>query len=109
LALAGNDVATSFIWGAATNSVVLKEEYVWETFYGCHFEPWVHYVPISSDFDDLLDKLEWCDQHPADCKRMTEESQAMCRLLADRQLRTEILGRVAEGYERLFPEQYAVA
>lgn len=29
-----------------------------EYFYS-NLEPWVHYVPIKSDFSDLLEKVEW--------------------------------------------------
>ncbi len=35
-------------------------------------QPWVHYVPVRSDLEDLLDKLEWAESHPEEARQIAE-------------------------------------
>jgi hypothetical protein len=30
--------------------------------------PWQHYVPVQSDLSDLLEKIDWCRSHDAQCR-----------------------------------------
>jgi hypothetical protein len=99
VALSGWDVATSFYWMLGTNSVVFKESYEHEVFADCHFKPWVHYVPISPDFDDIIAKYEWCETNTNACLVMVKNANAVCQKLLSRDLRRKILGAVINRYE----------
>jgi len=99
LALSGWDVATSFYWMLSTNSLVFKEDYPYEAFADCHFQAWVHYIPISPDFDDIIAKYEWCEANPQDCQAIVANAQAVCQKLLSRDLRKKILGAVVSRYE----------
>ncbi|KAL7431470.1 hypothetical protein ACHAXM_002669 [Skeletonema potamos] len=37
-------------------------------------QPWVHYVPVRSDLDDLLEQLEWAESNPEEAKRISENA-----------------------------------
>lgn len=100
VALSGWDVATSFYWMLNTNSVVFKESYPHETFADCHFKPWVHFVPISTDYDDIIGKFEWCEANPEDCRMIVKNAHHVCRKLLQRRLRKTILQSVVQRYER---------
>jgi len=43
----------------AGDSVVLKQDSgYYEHFYN-ELEPWTHYIPVSADLGDLLEKIQW--------------------------------------------------
>jgi hypothetical protein len=99
LALAGHDYATSLYWMLSSNSVVLKEEYEWETFVDCHVKPWEHYIPIESTLCDLEEKLAWCDSHQDECIEITRKAHELCARLGDEKLRATVLAEVIRRYE----------
>lgn len=39
-------------------------------------QAWLHYVPIRDDFSDLAEKVEWCDTHREECRRIGERARA---------------------------------
>ena len=59
-----------------------------------HIKPWVHYVPVRSDLEDLPEKLEWAESHPEDAKHISENATELMRKLSS-----------SEGFEPLF-QQY---
>lgn len=54
-------------------------------------EPWVHYVPVSSDLLDLKRKFDWAESHPAEAKKIADEGSKLMRHLTS-----------PEGYEQVF-------
>jgi len=40
-------------------------------------QPWQHYIPVAADLSDLVDKLEWCQRHSADCRTVAAQGQAL--------------------------------
>jgi len=44
-------------------------------------QPWVHYVPVRSDLEDLLDKLEWAESHPEEARQIAENGTRFVREL----------------------------
>jgi len=54
-------------------------------------QPWVHYVPVRSDLEDLLEKLEWAESHPEEAKQISENATELMRKLSS-----------SEGFEPLF-------
>jgi hypothetical protein len=39
-------------------------------------QPFVHYIPVASDFSDLAETLAWARAHPAACERIAQQAQA---------------------------------
>jgi hypothetical protein len=44
-------------------------------------QPWVHYVPVRSNLEDLLEKLEWAESHPNEAKQISENASQFVREL----------------------------
>ena len=40
-------------------------------------EPWVHYVPIDADLGNLVERIDWCRSHPAECCAIAGAGQAL--------------------------------
>ena len=53
-------------------SCVLKVQSRFEMWYYPSLRPWVHYVPLRGDLDDLEERLEWCRAHPEDARAIAE-------------------------------------
>jgi hypothetical protein len=54
-------------------------------------EPWVHYVPVRSDLEDLLEKLEWAESNPEEAKQISDNASQFMRSLG-----------TSDGFERVF-------
>ena len=37
--------------------------------------PWQHYVPVQSDMSDLVEKIDWCRSHDAQCRDIAAAAQ----------------------------------
>lgn len=102
LCLQGYDIASSLYWMMNSQSVVFKEQYEWEIFCDCHFKPWEHYVPVQAEAQDILEKFDWCERHPAEAQRISENARSMCAMLARAEVRQAALQEVIRRYESNF-------
>jgi hypothetical protein len=100
--LRGNDVGSSFGWQIGTHCAILKEEYPWEVFFYGHFRPWEHYVPISTDFLDVQEKVAWCESNLDACEEMSRRRHEVIPLLLDKKLREEAMQRVVRRYDEFY-------
>ena len=60
----------SFAWKLRSGSVLFRVKGVWNQWFFDHFKEGIHYISIEEDFSDLLEKYEWCEQHPEECKQI---------------------------------------
>lgn len=68
LDMEGNDVSTGLKWKMSTNSVIMKTSATCRSwFMEDKLLPWVHYVPLKSDYSDLYEKYIWCENNPDKC------------------------------------------
>ena len=72
----GNDKSSSLGWVMASNSVPIMpvpryHSWMCESF----LEPGVHYVEVKRDFSDMIEKIEWCKQNDAECKKIAENGK----------------------------------
>lgn len=64
-----------FQWRLLSGSLTLKQESdEVQYFYGA-VKPYVHYVPVKNNMDDLLDKITWAKEHDAECRIMAEKAR----------------------------------
>ena len=96
LVLPGNDVASSFYWTMNSGSLGLVMDCEFETFATHHFRPWEHFVPFRRDLRDLERNLKWCENHPEECQQMVQRANEVCEMLADGDMRRDILGQVVQ-------------
>jgi hypothetical protein len=55
--------------------------------------PWIHYVPVRSDLEDLMEKLEWAETHQDEARRISENATELMKRLS-----------TSEGFEHLFAQ-----
>lgn len=67
----------SLAWKMRSGSVIFRVGGIWNQWFSPQFLAGVHFVPIKPDFSDLMEKYEWCQSHPAECKQMI---LAACRV-----------------------------
>jgi hypothetical protein len=60
----------SLAWKLRSGSVVFRVTGIWNQWFFPQFLAGVHYIPVKEDFSDLMEKYEWCESHPAECKQM---------------------------------------
>lgn len=66
--------APALQWRLLSQSVTFKpdsDEIQW--FYRA-LKPYVHYIPVQSAFEDLIDKLEWAKVHDTVCKEIADNA-----------------------------------
>lgn len=56
--------------------------------------PFEHYVPVAADLADLTERLEWCRNHDAECRRIAERGQALA-------LSMTLEGELSKGVQRI--------
>jgi len=102
VSLPGNDNSSSFYWSLASGSVVMRMEGDYEAYADCHFEPWVHYIPLSHDLGDLAAKIEWAESNQDACRQIVANANEAIALVQDDHLREQALRMVVEWYQSLF-------
>lgn len=82
---AGNDVSSALYWIIRTNSVAFKEETEYETIPDYFLKPWVHYVPIAPNLQDIVEKFEFCENNPGICQNIVENAQSAYQKIINRE------------------------
>jgi hypothetical protein len=69
----GNTIASNHMWGFATGCVpfIICDAKCWFLKFA---QPFVHYIPIRDDLEDLLEKIDWVRTHDAEAKQIAERA-----------------------------------
>ncbi len=90
LAVAGNCYPTSLYWSMLSNSVVFLVNTEWETILDCNLKPWVHYVPVNPEYDDVMEKFEKMQSNPKLAKDIINNAHEHLKPYANNKLRDEL-------------------
>ena len=75
LSVEGNDVATGLKWMLYSNSVVFMSR---PTVASWAMEdllvPFVHYIPLSNDYSNLLEMIKWAEEHDEACQEISKRA-----------------------------------
>tara|TARA_R110001592_G_scaffold71194_3_gene217850 strand:+ start:35 stop:1054 length:1020 start_codon:yes stop_codon:yes gene_type:complete len=75
ISVEGNDVASNLKWLMLSNSVVMMPTPTTVTwFMEDHLKPYVHYIPLKSNFSDLNKQFEWCEKNIDKCEQIAREA-----------------------------------
>lgn len=75
LSIEGNDVATGLKWQLASDSVVFMAKPMTVSFAMEELlVPFVHYVPIKSDYSNLMEMVEWARENDKKCKWISQQA-----------------------------------
>jgi hypothetical protein len=56
--------------------------------------PWVHYIPISTELEDLKEKFDWAESHPEEAKSISDAATAFVRYMGTMEYWERIYDRV---------------
>lgn len=75
ISLEGNDVASNLRWSLYSSSVVIMPKPKWHSWVmEAMLQPYVHYLPLNDNLDNLDELMEWCKSHDDECRRIAERS-----------------------------------
>lgn len=58
------------------NSLILLQETSWFEAYYIGLRPFVHYVPVSENFEDLKQKIIWCQNHQTEVIHIIQNAKS---------------------------------
>lgn len=94
LALEGNDVASNLKWVMSTNSVAVMPRPRRETwFMEGRLIPNYHYIEISSDLENLEERILYYRDHPQEAMQIARNANEYCKQFLNRQ-REEIISHL---------------
>lgn len=69
----GNIIASNHMWGFATGAVpfLISNAYCW---FSEFIIPYVHYIPISYDLNDLVEKIEWIKNNDDEARKIAQNA-----------------------------------
>lgn len=59
-------------WKHFSNSLIFKPDSRWVQWYYAAMEPYVHYIPVNKNLDDLVESLQWALQHDEQAKAIAQ-------------------------------------
>tara|TARA_Y100001938_G_scaffold150861_1_gene243916 strand:- start:2386 stop:3285 length:900 start_codon:yes stop_codon:yes gene_type:complete len=60
--------------------------------------PWKHYVPINSDFSDLVEKYDWCEENPNEMNKILKNVDELIKNSLNHQLLIDnFINRIKEN------------
>jgi hypothetical protein len=75
----GNANAWSLVEKLMYGSCVVKVSSNWEQWFYPRMQPWVHFVPVAENLSDLLEVIEWCVSHTAECEQIAHQGRELAR------------------------------
>lgn len=63
-----------YLWRLLSNSVALKQETKDSQWFYDVLKPYVHYIPIKENLEDLVEKIAWAKEHDEECREIAENS-----------------------------------
>lgn len=77
LHLDGNVGAYRLAQWMLLGSTILLQESGSSLWFQYRLEPWVHYVPVKDELNDLIEKIQWCKEHEEECERMARAARTL--------------------------------
>ncbi|GEM_PF-1345320 len=62
-------------WKFFANSTIFKPHSRWIQWYYSGLHPWVHYIPVTEDLSDLVEKIHWTIHHDSLAKEIAHHSR----------------------------------
>lgn len=99
ISLEGGDVATNLKWMLYSNSVVLMPAPTMVSWaMEDTLQPWVHYVPLEKDFNDLEEKYNWCTLNLDKCEQIAKNGKEFINQFLNEETEKIITNMVLRNY-----------
>jgi len=100
ISVEGNDFATNLNWILLSNSVpLLAEPYIETWSLESKLVPFIHYVPLNTDFSDLDEKIEWCINNLEKCEDIVYNSKLFALQFFDIDKEYKLINSVINIYK----------
>lgn len=100
LCIEGEDIATSFGWALASNSVPIHPyPFVFEVWYFQGLKPWIHFIPCEPDGSDIGELMSWASKNDSKCKEIATAGREHMTKMLDAKLYIEVLRRMYNMWE----------
>lgn len=67
------------------NAVILQQETNCGEYYQAFLKPWEHYIPVSINYRDLIDKVKWARENTDQAKKIAENGKRVAQELLTRE------------------------
>jgi hypothetical protein len=95
----GNDVSTALKWMMYSNSVVIMPKpTVASWFMEDCLEPYVHYVPLNDEIDNLDEIINWCKNNDNTCKEIAHNATIYTKSFLNISKENEIMNGILKQY-----------
>jgi hypothetical protein len=71
----GNVAAYRLAKSMLLGSTILLQESGSTLWFQHLMKPWVHYVPVKDELNDLIDQIKWCNRHEKECEAMASAAR----------------------------------
>jgi hypothetical protein len=75
----GNVHAYRLLYTMLTGSLIMRVESVYSGWMDHILEPGVHYIPIKSDFSDLISQIKWCRENDDKCREIAKNGMLLAK------------------------------
>jgi hypothetical protein len=99
LSIEGNDVASNLKWALFSKSVVIMAKPTkcsW--FMEDKLIPFVHYVPVNDDYDNIEEMYIWCMNNLEKCEEISKNATEYMKIFLDEENENYITNEVLKGY-----------
>lgn len=102
MALEGNDVASNLKWLMSSNSIAVMPRPTCETwFMEGKLIPDYHYIAISDDYHDLIERITYYEEHPEEAKAIIHHAHDWVQQFQDEKRENLISMMVLQKYFKL--------
>ncbi len=102
MCLEGNDVASNLKWVMHSNSLAVCPRPTMETwFMEGTLIPNYHYIEVRPDFSDLLERIDYYNEHPAEAEAIVRHAHDYCHQFQSRRRERLVSLMVMEKYFRM--------
>lgn len=91
-----------------SNATIFLQQTPCSEYYRDFLEPWVHYVPLHPNFDDLVERVEWARGHPVAAAAIAQNAYDLhTQYLSEESIRCYMY-QLFDRYQRLVVYPVAV-
>ncbi len=97
ISLEGNDTASNFAWIMSSNSILLQPKASTTSwFMQDRLIPWHHFIPLDSSPDDLIKKIEWCENNSTACFKIIENKKRFINQFLDEKDKVSLVAKILD-------------
>ena len=103
VSLEGYDLASNLKWILSSNSVPIMPKPTWVSWIMEHkLEPYVHYLPLNDQLNNLSELLAWAKENDKACMRIAQNGKAYMNQFFNEKEEAEIQHELLARYVNLF-------